>query len=79
MASRVEDELRTVPKVAGAEPYLANRLAKLVDRAEDEAKKLKDEYVSTEHLLLAAAAGEDRRWRGAPRGRRDAGPDPRAR
>jgi ATP-dependent Clp protease ATP-binding subunit ClpB len=56
VVSRIEDELRTVPKVAGGEPYLANRLAKLIDRAEDEAKRLKDEYVSTEHLLLAAAA-----------------------
>jgi ATP-dependent Clp protease ATP-binding subunit ClpB len=68
--SRVEDELRAVPKVSGAEPYLANRLAKLVDRAEDEARKLKDEYVSTEHLLLAAAqerggAGEALRVSGA--------------
>ena len=47
-----------------------NRLAKLLDRAEDEAKKLKDEYVSTEHLLLAAAqektgAGEALRASGA--------------
>ena len=70
VASRIEDELRTVPKVTGAEPYLAQRLAKLIDRAEDEAKKLKDEYVSTEHLLLAAAqertgAGEALRASGA--------------
>jgi ATP-dependent Clp protease ATP-binding subunit ClpB len=70
VTSRVEDELRTVPKVSGAEPYLANRLAKLIDRAEDAAKRLKDEYVSTEHLLLAAAeektgAGEALRTSGA--------------
>jgi ATP-dependent Clp protease ATP-binding subunit ClpB len=70
VSSRIEDELRTVPKVAGAEPYLANRMAKLIDRAEDAAKKLKDEYVSTEHLLLAAAeektgAGEALRASGA--------------
>ncbi len=70
VASRIEDELRTVPKVSGAEPYLANRLAKLIDRAEDAAKALKDEYVSTEHLLLAAAeektgAGEALRASGA--------------
>jgi ATP-dependent Clp protease ATP-binding subunit ClpB len=70
VASRVEDELRDVPKVSGAEPYLANRLAKLIDRAEDAAKRLKDEYVSTEHLLLAAAeektgAGEALRASGA--------------
>jgi ATP-dependent Clp protease ATP-binding subunit ClpB len=55
VASRIEDELRGVPKVHGAEPYVSNRLMKLLDRAEAEAKKLKDEYVSTEHLLLAAA------------------------
>ena len=70
VASRVEDELRTIPKVSGAEPYLANRLAKLIDRAEGAAKRLKDEYVSTEHLLLAAAeektgAGEALRASGA--------------
>ncbi|HTT70080.1 MAG TPA: ATP-dependent chaperone ClpB [Anaeromyxobacteraceae bacterium] len=58
VASRVEDELRTTPKVQGAEPYTTNRLLKLIDRAEDEAKKLKDEYVSTEHLLIALS--EDR-------------------
>ena len=42
VTSRLEDELRSVPKVSGAEPYLSNRLAKLLDRAEDEAKKPKD-------------------------------------
>jgi len=70
VASRVEDELRSVPKVQGAEPYLSNRLMKLLDRAEDEAKKLKDEFVSSEHLLIAASedrggAGEALRSAGA--------------
>jgi ATP-dependent Clp protease ATP-binding subunit ClpB len=70
VASRIEDELRATARVQGAEPYLANRLMKLVDRAEDEAKKLKDEYVSTEHLLIAASedkggAGEALRGAGA--------------
>ncbi len=70
IAGHLEDELRATPKVAGAEPYTANRLLKLLDRAEDEAKKLKDEYVSTEHLLIAASeergtAGEALRAAGA--------------
>ncbi|MGC4000351.1 MAG: ATP-dependent chaperone ClpB [Anaeromyxobacter sp.] len=56
VAGQLEDELRTVPRVTGGEAYPAHRLMKLFDRAEDEARKLKDEYVSTEHLLLAAAA-----------------------
>ncbi len=70
VASRVEDELRTLPKVHGGEQHLAQRLAKLLDRADDEAKRLKDEYVSVEHLLVAVAqdkgaAGEALRGAGA--------------
>ncbi|HET6923066.1 MAG TPA: Clp protease N-terminal domain-containing protein, partial [Anaeromyxobacteraceae bacterium] len=70
VSSRLEDELRGAPRVQGGEPYLANRLMKLLDRAEDEAGKLGDEYVSTEHLLLGAAgergaAGEALRGAGA--------------
>jgi ATP-dependent Clp protease ATP-binding subunit ClpB len=70
VAARVEDELRSVPRVSGGEPYAAQRLLKLMDAAEQEAKRLKDEYVSTEHLLLAAAkekggAGEALRAAGA--------------
>ncbi len=42
------------PKVSGGETFVSSRLHKLVDRALEEAGKLKDEYVSTEHLLLAA-------------------------
>jgi ATP-dependent Clp protease ATP-binding subunit ClpB len=42
-------------KVAGGQLSLDPRARQLVERAEDEAKRLGDEYVSTEHLLLAAA------------------------
>ena len=55
VASRIEDELRTLPRVQGGEQHLAQRLAKALDRADDEAKRLKDDYVSVEHLLLAVA------------------------
>jgi ATP-dependent Clp protease ATP-binding subunit ClpB len=70
VASRAEDELRALPRVSGGEPYPAQRLLKLFDRAEDEARRAKDEYVSTEHLLLAASedkggAGEALRKAGA--------------
>jgi ATP-dependent Clp protease ATP-binding subunit ClpB len=42
------------PKVSGhAQPYLSEALSKSLDQAEKEAEKLKDEYISTEHLLLA--------------------------
>ena len=42
------------PKVSGAgQPYLGDALSKSLDEAEKEAERLKDEYISTEHLLLA--------------------------
>jgi ATP-dependent Clp protease ATP-binding subunit ClpB len=55
----VERELDKRPKVTGPgiEPgkvYLTSRLAQSFVKAEEEAKRLKDEYVSVEHLLLAA-------------------------
>ena len=55
---RVEQELERMPKVSqsGSAPeqiYITGRLNSLLAQAEDEAKKLKDEYVSIEHLLLA--------------------------
>ena len=55
---RVEQELERMPKVSGPggtpdQIYITARLNRLLAQAEDEAKKLKDEYVSIEHLLLA--------------------------
>src|SRR5882757_8311993 len=49
------------PKVTGpgAKPgqvYLTQRLSRLLDEAQEEATRLKDEYVSVEHLVLALAA-----------------------
>jgi ATP-dependent Clp protease ATP-binding subunit ClpB len=58
VAESVETELARRPQVsgAGAEPgkvYITPRLQKLLGAAEGEAKRLKDEYVSVEHLMLA--------------------------
>jgi ATP-dependent Clp protease ATP-binding subunit ClpB len=55
---RVEAELDKLPKVSSTaggpgEVYITQRLNRLLAQAEDEAKRLKDEYVSIEHLLLA--------------------------
>ncbi|HEX9362384.1 MAG TPA: ATP-dependent chaperone ClpB [Candidatus Dormibacteraeota bacterium] len=42
------------PKVSGAgQPYLSEALTRHLQQAEREAERLKDEYISTEHLLLA--------------------------
>lgn len=58
LKSSVEQELRKRPRVSGAgqesgKIYISQRLSKLMVEAEAEADKLKDEYISVEHLLLA--------------------------
>src|SRR5215469_1908480 len=46
--------LERLPKVRGAgQPYLSADLDLVLEQAEREAQRLKDEYISTEHLLLA--------------------------
>jgi len=56
VGSRVDEALAKLPRVEGGETaVLSSRLVRLFDKAEDEAKALKDEYVSSEHILLALA------------------------
>lgn len=55
---RVEQELDKKPRVSGPgiEPgkvYITQRLNRLLAKAEEEAQRLRDEYVSVEHLVLA--------------------------
>src|SRR4051812_35199062 len=51
--------LETLPKVSGgSSPSLGRRTVTLITKAEDEAKRLKDDFVSVEHFLLAAAASD---------------------
>ncbi|MFG2888003.1 ATP-dependent chaperone ClpB [Streptomyces sp. NPDC048248] len=58
LRSALEAELARKPKVTGpgatpGQVFVTQRLAQLLDTAEQEAKRLKDEYVSVEHLVLA--------------------------
>jgi ATP-dependent Clp protease ATP-binding subunit ClpB len=53
---KVNQLLESLPKVSGTglgNQQMSNNLAKLFDTAAEEARNLKDDYVSTEHLLLA--------------------------
>lgn len=54
-------ELNKLPKVGGVSggEYVSQRLKKALDQAWSEAQKLKDEYISTEHLLLAFTEDKD--------------------
>jgi ATP-dependent Clp protease ATP-binding subunit ClpB len=53
----VEREIARFPHQAGggAEPSFSREIQRVFDKADAEAKKLDDAYVSTEHLLLAMA------------------------
>jgi ATP-dependent Clp protease ATP-binding subunit ClpB len=56
---RLVQDIDKLPKVSGPsggmdQIYVTGRLQTLLTRAEDEAKRLKDDYISVEHLLLAA-------------------------
>jgi ATP-dependent Clp protease ATP-binding subunit ClpB len=54
LLSGVNAAISKLPKVSGGStPGMANALTKVLDRASKEAESFKDEYVSTEHLLLA--------------------------
>src|SRR5206468_12836967 len=59
LRDRVEDLLDRIPKVYGfsQDLYLSQPTRHLIDRAGAEASELTDEYVSTEHLVLAMVEG----------------------
>jgi ATP-dependent Clp protease ATP-binding subunit ClpB len=60
LAQAVETEVQKAAKVyGGSQPGLARGLRNALREAENLAKKMKDEYVSTEHLLLALADSGD--------------------
>ncbi|MDA0325216.1 MAG: ATP-dependent chaperone ClpB [Verrucomicrobia bacterium] len=58
-AERLESEIARLPKVSGpgvspGSTVITPRLQSLLGRAAEEASKLKDDYISVEHILLAA-------------------------
>jgi len=58
---RVQELVGKLPRVSGgAQPTISPRLRKVLSLAEQEARQLKDDYVSTEHLLLALASESGR-------------------
>src|ERR671935_2267955 len=62
VAQAMRAEIDKLPKVygAGGQVYLSGALNDVARRAESTAASIKDEYVSTEHLLLALADDADK-------------------
>jgi ATP-dependent Clp protease ATP-binding subunit ClpB len=59
-ANRVEDYIKKKPKVSGGNRYISQSLNDVLVSAEDEAKRMGDEYVSVEHLFLSLIAKPNR-------------------
>jgi ATP-dependent Clp protease ATP-binding subunit ClpB len=59
LASEIEKQLGRLPKISGvSEQYLSKASNEALERAFEEAGRLKDEYVSTEHILLAISRSD---------------------
>jgi len=56
---RLELALDRLPRVEGGETYIGPAFRGLFDRALREAEQFKDQFVSTEHFLLAMTQGKD--------------------
>src|SRR5437763_16232770 len=54
----LQREIARYPKQSDAQPTMSRELTAVLDQAEKEARNLGDEYVSTEHLLLALVASK---------------------
>ena len=69
-----EEGLNSLPKVSGGEQSIGPELSQVFETAAAEAERMKDQYVSVEHLLLALVKVKSRRrpcsgrW-GSPRRR----------
>ena len=55
----VQAAIAKFPQVSGGQQYFSSRTNTLFQAAQKEAERMEDEYVSTEHLLLAIAAEKD--------------------
>jgi ATP-dependent Clp protease ATP-binding subunit ClpB len=55
LRNRLQDDLARLPHSYGSEAQFGADFREVLDRADDERSQLTDEYLSTEHLLLALA------------------------
>jgi ATP-dependent Clp protease ATP-binding subunit ClpB len=55
----VQAAIAKFPQVSGGQQYFSSRTNTIFQEAQKEAEKMQDDYMSTEHLLLAIAAEKD--------------------
>ncbi|MEQ8551642.1 MAG: ATP-dependent chaperone ClpB [Cyclobacteriaceae bacterium] len=60
LESKLDELIKTYPKVSGGQPYLSNQAAAALQRAEKQLKSFGDEYVAVEHIILGLLSGDDK-------------------
>jgi ATP-dependent Clp protease ATP-binding subunit ClpB len=56
----LDDIIDAYPRVSGGDPYFSSSCSKVFKRSADHAARMKDRFVSVEHLLLALSEASDR-------------------
>lgn len=59
IAVRLEDLIKSYPKVSGGQPYLSSQAHAALQKSEKYLKEFGDEFVAVEHLILGLLAGSD--------------------
>jgi ATP-dependent Clp protease ATP-binding subunit ClpB len=59
ISNEISASIAKYPQVSGGQQFFSTRTNTIFQQAQKEAEKMQDEYVSTEHLLLAIAAEKE--------------------
>ena len=59
IASEISAAIEKFPKVTGGQQYFSSRTNTIFQEAQKAAEKMQDDYLSTEHLLMAIASEKD--------------------
>jgi ATP-dependent Clp protease ATP-binding subunit ClpB len=60
LTAKLEELIKTYPKVSGGQPYLSSNTHQALKKAENYLKDFGDEFVAVEHLILGLLAGSDK-------------------
>ncbi|MFT4833884.1 MAG: ATP-dependent Clp protease ATP-binding subunit ClpB [Flavobacteriaceae bacterium] len=60
LTAKLEELIKTYPKVSGGQPYLSSNAHQALKKAENYLKDFGDEFVAVEHLILGLLAGSDK-------------------
>jgi ATP-dependent Clp protease ATP-binding subunit ClpB len=60
LTKEIDSLIESYPKVTGADSYVSSAVSEAFRKANDHASKMKDKYVSSEHLLMGILDTDDR-------------------